>query len=85
MILGTHKLFILFTCIGILAVNPYTVSGIRIIDCETRLIHRVLKTVVMEDDHKANPSAAAENKKFDAYKTSKRTVRKGSDPIHNRP
>ena len=46
------------------------------------LINSVLD--VIEDDDKANPSAAAENKKFDAYKTSKRTVRKGSDPIHNR-
>nr|GEY51606.1 vacuolar protein sorting-associated protein 25 [Tanacetum cinerariifolium] len=81
---SSQKLFIIFTCIGILAINPHTVSSIRIIDSVTRLNHRVLKTVVMEDDHKANPSSAAKNKKFDAYKTSKRTVRKGSDPIHNR-
>ncbi|KAJ0865681.1 hypothetical protein HanRHA438_Chr12g0543151 [Helianthus annuus] len=83
MILGNHKLFILLTFIGILSIKPNTVSGIRIIGMELRLNHRVLKSFVMED-HRASSSPATVNKKFSFYQSSKRKVKKGSDPIHNR-
>lgn len=94
MILGSHKLFIFLTLIGILAVEPYTVSGIRSVGIELRFMkqdhgivmnHRMLKAVINMDDLKRNPSSEeAVNKKFSRCQSSKRTVRKGSDPIHNR-
>lgn len=84
MILGIHKLLIIFlTCIGILVVQPHTVSGIRNIRIEPRSNHRMLKEVAMEN-HKVNPSSTDLNKKFDSYQSSKRRVGRGSDPIHNR-
>ncbi|KAJ0455262.1 hypothetical protein HanRHA438_Chr15g0701781 [Helianthus annuus] len=84
MISSTHKLFIFLTCIGLFTTEPYMVSGFRNIGIEVPTgHHRVLKTVSMVDPQ-AKPSSAALNKKFDPYDTSKRRVRRGSDPIHNR-
>ena len=94
MISSTHKLFILLTCFGILAVEPYMVFGFRNIGIELKwkkedhgeqlpVKHRVLKNVSMED-LQAKPSPAAFDKKFDTFRSSKRPVRRGSDPIHNR-
>lgn len=93
MILSTHKLFIFLTCIGILVVEPYTVSGVRSVGIELRFTkedhgilmnHRMLKAVDHMHDLKGSSSYEAVNKKFNRYQSSKRTVRKGSDPIHNR-
>ncbi|KAK1423078.1 hypothetical protein QVD17_18372 [Tagetes erecta] len=84
MISSTHKLFIVLTCIGILAVEPYMVSGFRsIISIEVPMVHRMLKAVSMVNSQ-TKPSPAALNKKVDPYQSSKRPVRRGSDPIHNR-
>ncbi|KAL8196476.1 hypothetical protein R6Q57_024771 [Mikania cordata] len=44
---------------------------------------RMLKAVSMMKQH-AKPSPAALNQKFDPFQSSKRPVRRGSDPIHNR-
>ncbi|KAK9060134.1 hypothetical protein SSX86_020838 [Deinandra increscens subsp. villosa] len=84
MILGNHKLFILLTFIGILSIKPNAVSGVRVIAMELRLDHRILKAAVLMEDHEGNSSPAVVNKKLDSYEASKRTVRRGSDPIHNR-
>lgn len=84
MILGTHKLFILLTCIGILAIEPYMVCGIRSIGIEQRLNRHMLNETVIKDPKANLASAAGVNKKFNHYQSSKRTVKKGSDPIHNR-
>lgn len=84
MISSTHKLFIVLTCIGILAVEPSMVSGFRrVISIEVPTVHRMLKAVSMVNPQ-AKPSPAALNKKVDPYQSSKRPVRRGSDPIHNR-
>ncbi|GJZ20325.1 zinc finger, RING-CH-type, zinc finger, RING/FYVE/PHD-type containing protein [Tanacetum coccineum] len=74
-------------------VEPYMVSGFRNIDIELRwkkanhgelpMNNRVLKEVSGKD-LQAKPSPATLNKKFDLNQSSKRTVRRGSDPIHNR-
>lgn len=82
MISSSHKLFILLTCIGILAVQPYLVSGFRN-GIELPMNHRMLKAV-SKKDLQAKPSPASSNTEFDPYQSSKRTVRRGSDPIHNR-
>lgn len=84
MISSTHKLFVLLTCIGILAAEPYMVYGFRNIGIELPMNHhRLLKAVSMVD-RQVNPSRAGLNKKFDSFQSSKRPVRRGSDPIHNR-
>ena len=93
MISSTYKLFILLTCIGMLAVEPYMVYGFRNIDIEIRwkkanhgelpVNNRVLKEVSVED-LQAKPSPSSLHKKLDPNQSSKRTVRRGSDPIHNR-
>nr|GEW22987.1 hypothetical protein [Tanacetum cinerariifolium] len=74
-------------------VEPHMVSGFRNIDIELRwkkanhgelpVNNRVLKEVSRKD-FQAKPSPATLNKKFDLNQSSKRTVRRGSDPIHNR-
>lgn len=85
MISSTYKLVILLTCIGILAVEPYMVSGFRNIGMELHMNHhRVLKAVSMEDLQAKPLPAALNKKKSDSYQSSKRPVRRGSDPIHNR-
>nr|GMC52644.1 CLAVATA3/ESR (CLE)-related protein 45 [Ipomoea batatas] len=46
---------------------------------------RVLETVAMQDLHNAQMNAAeAPSRTLDPNQSDKRTVRKGSDPIHNR-
>ncbi|KAL8267520.1 hypothetical protein R6Q59_004864 [Mikania micrantha] len=66
--------------------KPYMVSGSRNIGIEQAMDHhhpRMLKAVSMMKQH-AKPSPAALNQKFDPFQSSKRPVRRGSDPIHNR-
>ncbi|XP_018817661.1 CLAVATA3/ESR (CLE)-related protein 45 [Juglans regia] len=93
MVYGAHRVFILLICIGFLAVQPDKVSGLRSIglalkqgqeDCELMAQnHRVLKVVAMEQINTGKTTAHV-NKKFDPNESSKRRVRRGSDPIHNR-
>jgi hypothetical protein len=93
MVFSAHRAFILLICIGFLAVQPDKVSGMRRIDLapiqgqEVRGAmtqnRRILKDVAMEGMNTEKKSAHV-NKKFDPNESSKRSVRKGSDPIHNR-
>lgn len=93
MVFSTQRALILLICIGFLAVKPDKVSGMRSIDLvlrQNRHDHmlapknqRILKAVSMEDLNKGEKSATV-NKKFDLNQSSKRRVRRGSDPIHNR-
>ncbi|KAF8399478.1 hypothetical protein HHK36_015344 [Tetracentron sinense] len=83
---------ILLICFGFLAVQPEKVSGLRSIDLVLRwdkehgLVPkhaRILKAVAMEElntEKKSAPSPPT----FDPNRSSKRRVRRGSDPIHNR-
>ncbi|KAD7478844.1 hypothetical protein E3N88_01980 [Mikania micrantha] len=58
------------------ATEPYIVSGFRGMFIELPTGHRMLKEVSVVDPQ-AKPSAAALNKKFDPYQSSKRPVRRG--------
>lgn len=85
----------LFVCIGILASQPYKVCGIRSKDLVLRWhteqltfvrSFRILKDDVAKvDDVKAKMDLApAPSMSYDPNQSNKRTVKKGSDPIHNR-
>lgn len=85
--------FLVLVCVGILASQPYNVFGLRSQDLALRWEEgqlpfvrsfRVLKVVAMEDLKSKMESAPAPSMTFDPNRSNKRTVRKGSDPIHNR-
>ena len=93
MVFSAQRVLVFLICIGVLAVEPDKVSGLRSIDLVLRQSQedhmlapknqRILKAVVMEDLNRGE-NAAPVNKKFDLNQSSKRRVRRGSDPIHNR-
>lgn len=93
MVSRSQRVLILLIFIGFLAVEPDKVSALRSIDLVLRQSpedhmlaaknQRILKAVVTENLRKEE-KAAPVNKKFDLNQSSKRRVRRGSDPIHNR-
>ncbi|XP_011071280.1 CLAVATA3/ESR (CLE)-related protein 45 [Sesamum indicum] len=88
-----HRAFMLFVCVGLLALQPNEVCGLRRSDLALRrdrgdrLVmvksHRVLNAVHVNNLN-TDKKPAPVNKKFDSNQSSKRKVRRGSDPIHNR-
>ncbi|KAF3431462.1 hypothetical protein FNV43_RR26193 [Rhamnella rubrinervis] len=96
MVFATHRVVIVLICIGFLAVQPNEVScltsvGIALRD--TKQEHgilppqnqRMLKAVDMEEmNTMKKKNSTALNDKFDPNQSSKRKVRRGADPIHNR-
>lgn len=94
-LLSLRGLF-LFVCIGVLACEPYNVCGLKSKDLGVKwengklsLVRsfRILKDdAAMEDLHSKLDLAPAPSNSmtFHSYQSNKRTVRKGSDPIHNR-
>ncbi|KAH7515943.1 hypothetical protein FEM48_Zijuj10G0081900 [Ziziphus jujuba var. spinosa] len=94
MVLTSHRVLILLICIGFLVVQPDKVSGLRSIGIairETKKYHdlllsknqRILKAVNMEEINTTKNSKTSDEK-FDPNQSSKRKVRRGADPIHNR-
>ncbi|KAB1208054.1 CLAVATA3/ESR (CLE)-related protein 45 [Morella rubra] len=93
MVSSADRALILVICIGFLAFRPDKVSGLRSIDLAIKQgqeahgimaqSRRVLKAVAMEGMNTEKKSAYV-NKKSDPNQSSKRRVRRGSDPIHNR-
>uniref|UniRef100_A0A2N9J093 Uncharacterized protein n=1 Tax=Fagus sylvatica TaxID=28930 RepID=A0A2N9J093_FAGSY len=94
MVFNAHRAFILLICIGILAIQLDKVTGLRSIDIALKQgqedhgilsaqYRRILKAVTTEGMNTEKKSEHA-NKKFEPNESSKRTVRKGSDPIHNK-
>lgn len=82
-------------CIGILASEPYQVCSLRSKDLALRRGNeklpflrnyhfRSLKGVATEDLQAKLELAPAPSVTFDPDQSNKRTVSKGSDPIHNR-
>jgi Sec-independent protein translocase protein TatA len=87
MVLSSHRVLILVICIGLLVFQPSEVSGLRNIGVALRQNqehHRILKAVAMEEMNTGNKNSTNANKNFDPNQSSKRRVRRGSDPIHNR-
>ncbi|PON67054.1 CLAVATA3/ESR (CLE)-related protein [Trema orientale] len=94
MVFATQRVLILLICIGLLSFQPDKVSGLRSIDIAVReqkeeshlflQIRRFLKVVKEEEKLNSETKSASQNNKFDPNQSSKRKVRRGSDPIHNR-
>ncbi|KAI4314159.1 hypothetical protein L6164_027094 [Bauhinia variegata] len=90
---ASRVLILLLLCIGFLSFQPDKAFGLRSFELalgqsqeenKTMLRNqRILKAVNMEVMSTKKDSAKA-NKKFDQNQSSKRRVRRGSDPIHNR-
>ncbi|KAL4326443.1 hypothetical protein HN51_033579 [Arachis hypogaea] len=88
MILYTFRGFFILVCvIGVLASQPCMVSGLRSQDLALKWDKgrsRILKAVTVEDLQSKLDVAPAPSMTFDPNQSNKRTVKKGSDPIHNR-
>ncbi|KAG2675599.1 hypothetical protein I3843_12G013100 [Carya illinoinensis] len=93
MSLLAYRGVIFLVCIGVLALQPEETAGLRSIDLALKwdraklpfLKHlRDLQVVAVEDMHTELALAPAPSVMFDPNQSNKRTVRKGSDPIHNR-
>lgn len=95
MVFFARRVLILLICMGLLlSVQPDKVSGLRSIDLVLRQNQhnqgmvpqnqRILKETTMVGKNAEKKSTKIHNK-FDPNQSSKRRVRRGSDPIHNRP
>ncbi|KAJ8628574.1 hypothetical protein MRB53_021897 [Persea americana] len=90
--LYTQRVIIILVCVGLVAILPEKISALRSTDVvfrwnqENRIAadkSHVLKRVSVKDmNTKKNPAPAPST--FDPNRSSKRKVRRGSDPIHNR-
>lgn len=88
----THRLFALLICVGLLAMEPRMVHGLG----RTHLVHRLspghgiaakkphmLKNIGVANLNTRKRSTSGSSS-FRSTQMSKRRVRRGSDPIHNR-
>ncbi|GMJ05670.1 CLAVATA3/ESR-RELATED 45 [Hibiscus trionum] len=84
MVCSAQRVVIFLMVFGLLAVQPVEVSGLRNMDLVVfRHSQRVLKAVDTKGmDTEKKPAFV--NNGFDPNRSSKRRVRRGSDPIHNR-
>ncbi|XXG87646.1 hypothetical protein AAC387_Pa11g2281 [Persea americana] len=87
-----YRMLILLVCIGFLAFQPEKVCGLRNMDLVLRWNEehgpashksRLLKAVDVQDANTMKQLAPAPST-FDPNQSSKRRVRRGSDPIHNK-
>lgn len=89
----SRGILLLLVCIGYLALQPQKVSSLTSLDLALRwkqgllpLVQnsRMLRSVAIKDLQALASSAPVPSMVFDPNQSNKRTVRKGSDPIHNR-
>ncbi|CAN1155871.1 hypothetical protein LINPERPRIM_LOCUS11383 [Linum perenne] len=87
-----HRVILLLLCIGNIALlQPEKAYALTSIDLVLRWRHpglsqhsRFLKDVSVDDLQARLNMAPAPSMMFDPNQSNKRTVKKGSDPIHNR-
>lgn len=93
LLINAHRMFILLICIGLLVVQPNQVSGLKssglvrgrgkedhgIVSLNQKMLKEVSKVKL-----DAGVRTATATGKMDPNQSSKRRVRKGSDPIHNK-
>ncbi|GLU17075.1 hypothetical protein SLE2022_334720 [Rubroshorea leprosula] len=96
MVCSAHKVLILLICMWLLAVEPEKVCGLRNKELVFRHHHkgsgiasspknqRILKAAVDLEGMNTQQNSAPVNNKFDPNQSSKRRVRRGPDPIHNK-
>ncbi|KAL2340768.1 hypothetical protein Fmac_008708 [Flemingia macrophylla] len=80
----TMHCFFVLVCVGFLTSQPCIVSGLRSKDLALRWNNSKSSLVATDDWHSQLKLAPAPSMTFDPNQPNKRTVRKGSDPIHNR-
>ncbi|PSS07919.1 CLE45p like [Actinidia chinensis var. chinensis] len=85
------RMVIVVVCIGFLSMQTERVCGLRSIDLALRsvkgqpMLLRNSRILTGDDTEVLQPSPApAPSMVFDPNQSSKRRVRRGSDPIHNR-
>ncbi|GMI99897.1 hypothetical protein HRI_003659000 [Hibiscus trionum] len=84
MICRAKTVLMFLVILGLLAVQPVEVSGLRNMDLVVfRHNQRVLQAVDTKGMNTEKKPAFGNNG-FDPNQSSKRRVRRGSDPIHNR-
>ncbi|CAL8094693.1 unnamed protein product [Prunus armeniaca] len=95
-IYSSHGVFVLLFCIGLfLVVQPGEVSALTSLGLALRenqdqyhgilpRRQRTLKAATMEEMSAEKKNSTNTNSNFDPNQSSKRRVRRGSDPIHNR-
>lgn len=93
LLINGHRMFILLICTGLLAVQPNQVSSLKssglvlglskedhgIVSFSRRMLKEASKVKL-----DAGVKTATGTGKMDPNQSSKRRVRKGSDPIHNK-
>lgn len=88
----TGRLFVLLVCVGLLAMEQGIVHGLRSIDLVNRPTSEhglaakkpdILKNISVANSNTKKRLASASSQLHDT-RMSKRRVRRGSDPIHNR-
>ncbi|KAJ0095458.1 hypothetical protein Patl1_15936 [Pistacia atlantica] len=82
MVFCAQRVLILLLCMGLLTVQPDQVYGLRRIDLLRQNQHSQGPTTMEEMNTQKNSTQI--NSTFDPNQSSKRRVRRGSDPIHNR-
>ncbi|XVF85922.1 hypothetical protein PTKIN_Ptkin17bG0156700 [Pterospermum kingtungense] len=92
MVCSAQRLLLVLVLLGLLAVPPGKVYGLRNIDLvlirhgqeQHGVATRSLKAAEMKEMSTEKKLPAPPNNKFDPNQSSKRPVGRGSDPIHNR-
>ncbi|KAK8584163.1 hypothetical protein V6N12_068411 [Hibiscus sabdariffa] len=94
MVFAIHKVkgFVVLVCVGLLVFQTQIVAGLTGIDVALRVrpsvgkYSRILEAVAdaVDTSETRQNLAPAPSVVFDPNQSNKRTVKKGSDPIHNR-
>lgn len=93
LLINAHRMLILLICTGLLVVQPIKVSGLRSLGLVLRRnnedhgivsFHQRMLKEVSKVKLDSNVRTATVTGKMDPNQSSKRRVRKGSDPIHNK-
>ncbi|KAL4384179.1 hypothetical protein GQ457_15G004930 [Hibiscus cannabinus] len=84
MICRAQRVLIFLVVVGLLAVQPVRVSGLRNTDLVVFRHNRRVLEAVDTKGMNTEKKPAVGNNGFDPNQSSKRRVRRGSDPIHNR-
>ncbi|KAA0032271.1 CLAVATA3/ESR (CLE)-related protein 45 [Cucumis melo var. makuwa] len=85
MVFSIHRvLIVLLMCVALLAVKPEQACALRSIDLALRPSRHILVEDSRVEELNMKRNSLPQNNKFDPNRSSKRRVRRGSDPIHNR-
>ena len=86
MVFSIHRvLVVLLMCVvALLAVQPDQACALRSIDLALRSSRHILVEDSRVEEKNMKRNSLPRNSKFDPNQSSKRRVRRGSDPIHNK-